>query len=407
MWSLMGSIYKRGNVWWIAYVRDGQQFCESSRNRATGAKGTHADGTRLLQLREGDVAKGLPVSPEIGRMLFSEALQDVLRDQKANARRAIDSTQRRIDLHLLPYFKSRRIAEVTTTQVRAYVEHRREAGATAATINRELSVIRRAFRLAHRAGNILALPYFEFLDESRNVRQGFLEPAEFKKVHGALSPAVYADVAALAYTTGWRVPSEVLQLTWAQVDLKSKLLRIEPGTTKAGEGRQFPITSQLEKILKRRKRAATENSPLVFHDDGKAIHRRTFVKHWTAACVAAGLEGRIPHDMRRSAVRNLERLAIPRKVAMQMVGHKTESIYRRYHIIAESDIRAAGAKLPRWTPKSGHRSTPENRPPRIAAETLTAARDFWSLRCHEQRLGHREAAPDSGARHPRTIAPRH
>jgi hypothetical protein len=191
----MGSVYKRGNVWWIAYVRDGQQFCESSRNKANGAKGTHADATRLLQLREGDVAKGLPVSPEIGRMLFSEALQDVIRDQRTNERRAIDSTQRRIDLHLLPYFKNRRIAEVTTTQVRAYVEHRRDSGATAATINRELSVIRRAFRLAHRAGNILALPHLEFLDESRNVRHGFLEPAEFKKVTQRCPPT---------FTPTWR-----------------------------------------------------------------------------------------------------------------------------------------------------------------------------------------------------------
>jgi integrase len=152
-------------------------------------------------------------------------------------------------------------------------------------------------------------------------------------------------VATFAYTTGWRVPSEVLALTWAQVDLSSKLLRVEPGTTKAGEGRQFPITAQLEKILKRRKHDMREDCALVFHDDGEVIHRRRFVKQWTAACDAVGLNGRIPHDMRRSAVRNLERLAIPRKVAMQMVGHKTESIYRRYHIIAESDIRAAGAKL--------------------------------------------------------------
>lgn len=340
----MGSIYKRGKVWWIAYVRNGQQFCETARNKATGAKGTHADAVRLLQLREGDVAKGLPVSPEIGRMLFSDALQDVLRDQRANERRAVDSTERRIDLHLLPYFGSRRIAEVTTTHVRAYVEHRREEGAVAATINRELSVIRRAFRLAHRAGNILAIPHLEFLDESRNVRQGFLEPDDFRKVQAALAP-VYADVVAFAYTTGWRVPSEVLPLTWPQVDLRRRLLRVEPGTTKAGEGRQFPITSALAKLLKRRQREAVKDCALVFHEDGQPIHRRRFHKHWTAACAAAGLNGRIPHDMRRSAVRNLERLAVPRKVAMQMVGHRTESIYRRYHIVAESDIHAAGAKL--------------------------------------------------------------
>lgn len=341
----MGSIYKRGKVWWIAYVRNSQQFCETSRNKATGSKGTHADAVRLLQLREGDVAKGLPVSPEIGRMLFSDALQDVLRDQRANERRAVDSTERRIKLHLLPYFGTRRISEVTTTHVRAYVEHRREEGAVAATINRELSVIRRAFRLAYRAGNILAVPHLEFLDESRNVRQGFLEPADFLRVHASLTPQVYADAAALAYVTGWRVASEVLPLTWSQVDLRGKLLRVNPGTTKAGEGRQFPITSALDKILKRRKKAPVEGCALVFHEGGKAIHRRRFHRQWTEACAAARLEGRIPHDMRRSAVRNLERLAVPRKVAMQMVGHRTESIYRRYHIVAESDIHAAGAKL--------------------------------------------------------------
>ena len=341
----MGSVYKRGNVWWIAYVRDGQQFCESSRNRAKGIKGTHADAARLLALREGDVAKVLPVSPEVGRLAFADALQDVLRDQRANDRRAVDSTERRIRLHLLPFFGNRRISDVTTTTVRAYVGHRKGAGATPATINRELSVIRRAFRLAHRGGNILAIPHIEFLDESRNVRSGFLEPVEFQKVQNAITPAVYADAAALAYITGWRVPSEVLPLSWQQVNLRTKLLRIEPGTTKAGEGRQFPITATLQKILKRREKAKAEGCDLVFHEDGEPIHPRRFHKQWTAACAAAGLAGRIPHDMRRSAVRNLERLAVPRKVAMQMVGHKTESIYRRYHIVAESDLRAAGARL--------------------------------------------------------------
>ena len=55
----------------------------------------------------------------------------------------------------------------------------------------------------------------------------------------------------------------------------------------------------------------------------------------------AKIDGRIPHDMRRSAVRNLECASIPRKAAMQMVGHRTETIYRRYHIVAEADIHDA------------------------------------------------------------------
>ena len=57
------------------------------------------------------------------------------------------------------------------------------------------------------------------------------------------------------------------------------------------------------------------------------------------------MPGIVPHDLRRSAVRNLERSGVPRSVAMKMVGHKTEAIYRRYAIVAEADLVAGGEKL--------------------------------------------------------------
>jgi integrase len=90
------------------------------------------------------------------------------------------------------------------------------------------------------------------LDESRNVRAGFLEPADFEKLRTAIDSPLYADAASFAYVTGWRVPSEVLPLTWSQVDMRGGLVRIDPGQTKAGEGRQFPITTQLRQVLTRR-----------------------------------------------------------------------------------------------------------------------------------------------------------
>ena len=62
-------------------------------------------------------------------------------------------------------------------------------------------------------------------------------------------------------------------------------------------------------------------------------------------CTAAGVPGRIPHDFRRTAVRNLERAGVPRSAAMVMVGHKTESIYRRYAIVDAGVLREAAAKI--------------------------------------------------------------
>jgi len=83
--------------------------------------------------------------------------------------------------------------------------------------------------------------------------------------------------------------------------------------------------------------------PWVFHRDGEPI--RCFRGAWRRACTYLGLHGRIPHDFRRTAVRNLERAGVSRSVAMKMTGHKTESVYRRYAIVSEQDLREAPSKL--------------------------------------------------------------
>jgi integrase len=68
-------------------------------------------------------------------------------------------------------------------------------------------------------------------------------------------------------------------------------------------------------------------------------------KSWRTACKGAGTPGRLLYDLRRTAVRNLERAGVSRSVAMKMTGHKTESVYPRYAIVSEGDLREAGAKL--------------------------------------------------------------
>jgi integrase len=158
-----------------------------------------------------------------------------------------------------------------------------------------------------------------------------------------------ADGVRFASATGWR-RADVFTLTWSQVDWNGSLGRLEPGTTKNQEGRAFPITPALRVILERRQeltrrceRAQARIIPLVFHRSGRRIH--SFRRSWKAACQKAGVPGLLFHDLRRSAVRNLERASVPRSVAMKPTGHKTESIYRRYAIVAESDLRDAGAKL--------------------------------------------------------------
>ena len=85
--------------------------------------------------------------------------------------------------------------------------------------------------------------------------------------------------------------------------------------------------------------------PWVFNRDGRPI--KSFRRSWITACRLAGCPGRVPHDFRRTAVRNLDRAGVGRKVAMSMVGHKTESVYRRYDIVTDADLHEAADKLNR------------------------------------------------------------
>ncbi len=81
----------------------------------------------------------------------------------------------------------------------------------------------------------------------------------------------------------------------------------------------------------------------VFNRDGKRI--QDFRTAWQGACERAGVQGAWVHDLRRTAVRNLERAGVSRSVAMKLTGHKTEAVYRRYAIVAESDLREGVEKL--------------------------------------------------------------
>jgi hypothetical protein len=118
-----------------------------------------------------------------------------------------------------------------------------------------------------------------------------------------------------------------------------------------GEGRSFAFTPELRSVLERQhsfasaieQTSAKRVESVFFRPDGTRI--KYFRRSWLSACEKARLVAKIPHDFRRTAVRNLARIAVDRKTAMEMVGHKTESIYRRYTITDEAMLRDASARL--------------------------------------------------------------
>ena len=180
------------------------------------------------------------------------------------------------------------MASLSTADIRAYVADRQEKGYANATINRELSALKRMFTLAIQAGKLLQRPHIPMLAE-HNVRKGFFERAQFEAVRNRLPP-MYQAIVTLAYYTGWRINSEILTLEWRQIDREACVIRLEPGTTKNRDGRMFKyaeldeVKAAVDGLWARHEALERDGimTPLVFcRRKGQAI--RTFWKRWKTA----------------------------------------------------------------------------------------------------------------------------
>ncbi len=334
---------KGSKNWHIEYWFRGRQMRESS------GSAREADAVELLNKRLGEKATGRLVGPQMERTTFEEIVQMLVDDYRVNGRRSAGRMQQSVR-HLSRFFERHRALDITPDQVTRYISWRLKGTPPAmpATIRNEVAALKRMFTLAHRAGKVPARPSFPSI-QVHNTRSGFFEEHELRAILMRLPPAV-AVLVEFLWLTGWRI-GEAMALTWRQVDLKAGVVRLEPGTTKNSEGRTFPFSAcpELARLLESQRkltssieRETNQIVPYVFHRNGKRI--RSIQTAWRNACDKAGYPGRLVHDLRRTAVREMERAGVPRSVAMQLSGHKTESIYRRYAIVSEADLAEGVAR---------------------------------------------------------------
>jgi integrase len=214
--------------------------------------------------------------------------------------------------------------------------------------------LKRCFNLGIQAEKILRKPYIPMLKEN-NVRTGFFEHGEFVVFRGAL-PDYLKPVVTFGYYTGWR-KRNILDLMWNQVDLNAKTVRLNPGTTKNDAGQLIILDGELLETIQaqweKRKvvtipgQSPTLLCPYVFHRNGKPI--KDYRDAWNEARKATGLTTKILHDFRRTAVRDMVRAGVHELVAMSISGHKTRSVFDRYNIINEDDLREAARKHSEYT----------------------------------------------------------
>ena len=354
----MGSIYKRGNIYWIKYYRFGRPYRESSESKK------ESDAKRLLKKREGEISDGKLPGVYYNKVRFDELAEDHLVDLQINNRKTIKRTEHSLE-HLREVFEPVRVVDITTDRIKQYILKRIEEDAANATINRELSALKRMLKLGfeHEPPKVRRVPKIPMLDEN-NVRKGYFEHGQFLALRDAL-PDHLKGFVTFAYQVGWR-DTEISTLRWKQVDLNQGIVRLEPGETKNDDGRTVYLDNELREVFNRQwenRKKSDKVVPYVFLNATGSDRIRDFRKTWNKACRDTGLgygyriskkyvnqwqeklsAGPILHDFRRTAVRNMVRSGIPERVAMLISGHKTRSVFERYNIGNDQDLKQAAQK---------------------------------------------------------------
>ncbi len=329
MGDIAGTVYQRQGTkkWWLKFYVDGKPVRESS------GKEDRDEALERLKVRIGE-------SKPKDKRSIGVLLDGLVEDYEINDK-SVDWAKLLVETHLRPHFGAMRAEKLSKQDVRTYILKRRNLGRKNATINRELSLLRRAFNLAE-----VPFPKVQKLEEN-NVRRGFQSPESFAQLLSKL-PEHLRPIAVLAYETGCR-RGEILGLKWEQVDLDNSVIRLEAGETKNGEGRIIPLTDSVVRAL----RYIPKESEFVFTYRGKPI--KSIKSGWGNACREAKLPGVLFHDLRRTAVRNYSRARVPERVIMSITGHKTRSVFDRYNIVDEADLHDGVQKLQEARAASGVR----------------------------------------------------
>lgn len=366
-----GSLFKKPNspYWYMSYWLRGQQRHESTKEtdykkarrrlkqriRQVGADLIGAKkfiGSRAEKLTVSDMLDFLVKDLDIRKKLSKQAISKMKPLREALGRYPAISVTDDVIRDYMNFRLKGPGKKPNHPMARALVRIGRTRPIANATLNRELEYLRHAYNL--KVKDFIYGPAIPRLEE--RVREGFYERADFEAI-AAFLPEDLGDFARWGYLTGWR-KGEIASLRWSELNMENRQLRLRGQFSKNGEQRTVPLVGDLWEIIQRRwkarryegKKGEVIVSPFVFsRKRGRGVVKSgiqisEFRKTWKAACIKTDKPDALFHDFRRTAIRNMVRAGVPRKVAMLISGHKTESVFERYNITDDNDLEDAVRK---------------------------------------------------------------
>lgn len=345
-----GLIKMRGcKLWYAQYYDQGQ------RRRVSTKTASKQEAQGVLRNLMSDMDRGGQFVGDLKKLRYADLRRGLLQSYTELGNKSLittaDGTENICGLPALDKFfeygKDKPgwpVLRITTDAAREFTKKRRRQGAANDTINGSLALLRRMLRLANEERKLHVVPKIPLL-RAGAARTGFLDRGKFEELLGHI-PKNLKPLYTLLYYCGVRL-GEALKIEWSQVDLAGKMIRLEANQTKNSEARQIPLpdvlTTMIEKLPKH----------------GKVFDSKNYRKCWHKACVAVGLgslekvegkaaeryDGLIIHDLRRSAIKNMIDVGVNEQVAMEISGHKTREVFRRYNIVTSADTQAAMQKV--------------------------------------------------------------
>lgn len=329
----------RSKFWWMAYTADGRPHCESSgtTNKRLAQK--------ILSMRLAEIIEGrfrLPKSNPPRLEQFSEEFLDSIRHQNTRKRYASSVA------NLRTHFGDAKLTEINAERIDEFKDSRLASKVRAATVNRDLAVLRRMLRIAERKRLITSTPFreVEMLEERKDRKQPhILTFHEETKLLAAASDLIRV-LAILILDTGLRSGREALALKWADIDFSDKAIRIRQSKTLAGI-RSVPLSSRCKaELLRWREQLGPEFSEYVFANPQQPkTHLKDVRRAWPKALEAAGLQYFWLYDLRHTFASRLTQAGVSPLFVAQIMGHSSPSILQTYAKAIDEFRRSAISKL--------------------------------------------------------------
>jgi integrase len=345
-------------------------------HKVTGLRlrvGTTGKKTWTLRARAGDkvVNKKLGTYPTMGlgaaRIAAERLLETIARDGSTEAaertfgavadawiekkradkkhNKSVELQRRRLELHVLPKWRDRKIADIRRRDVRDLIE-----GIEGDVLpNRVLTTVRTVFRYALSRDWIEASPA-EGIEKPKDEteRDRFLDMDEAKRVwdSAGLLGYPYAPFVRLLLLTGQR-RTEVASMRWSDLDLDTGRWTMKAGDTKSDRAHMVPLSGPVVELLK----PLPQLGDYVLSTDGET-HIKGYAKAKARldAFIAAKGGEMAPwtfHDLRRTVATHLVRLGVPMEIVARVLNHAKAGVTAKVYALHEYEPEKRSA-LDRW-----------------------------------------------------------